>query len=143
MAARIVGELLIDLAAQEGRNVELIVLGRGVHRRLPAVWVEALVRCKLGIFGYRVGLNLRRTRRRNRTRRRRPLAHTLHWPRGVARGRRLFTILAATEADRGEALQEAHPAPFRMLGCNRVPLLEAQLVLGRQRQFVDAWHARC
>src|SRR6266545_2882408 len=44
------------LPAQEGRNFELILLRRIMHRSLPAERVEALVRRPLGVFGNRVGL---------------------------------------------------------------------------------------
>ena|SRR5271170_6668202 len=45
----------VRLAAQEGRDVELIGFRRIMHRRrLPAVLVKSLGRRPLGIFGYRL-----------------------------------------------------------------------------------------
>lgn len=47
-------ELLICLTAQEGRNIELIVGRRIVHRRGAAVGVETLRRGPAGVFGNRI-----------------------------------------------------------------------------------------
>ena len=47
------------------------------------------------------------------------------------------------EADRGQPLQQAHAPLFRMLRpARRLAVLDAQLILCRQRQFVDPRHAR-
>src|SRR5579885_3903301 len=127
----------VGLAAQEGRDVELIILGRVMHRCRPAMGIEALRRGAAGIFGdrrHRPALRLARARPR------RPL-ELRHRLRGLRRLRRLRLVVAAPEPDRGQPLHQRHPALLRMI-VGEFAALRPELVLRRQRQLVDARHAR-
>src|ERR1700686_4373962 len=57
------GQVLVRLPAQEGRDVELVLFGRVMHRSLPAVLIETLGRClvggTLGIFRNRLRTRFR------------------------------------------------------------------------------------
>ena len=52
------------MPAQEGRNLELVILAPVMHRSMPAVLVQALGRWALGVFGYRFRTLLLLTGRR-------------------------------------------------------------------------------
>src|SRR6185312_14569664 len=124
----------VCLPAQESRNIELVLVGRIMHRRGPSVRVQALRSGPPGVFRDRlaVGLTGRGTHRpldrRHRTCR--------------ARGRRRRRLLgAASDADRSQPLHQRHPALLRMV-VTELAALRLDLVLCRQRQFVDARHAR-
>src|SRR6266849_11105337 len=98
-----------------------------MHRRLPAVLVEALWGA-LGIFGDRL-LPLRHAGRR--TRRHRPGCDRTR--RGLLRR---WLLSPGAETDGGEALEQRHA---RLVGVIiRLALLGAHLVLRRQRELVDA-----
>src|SRR5215471_8690774 len=90
---------LLGLAAQESRDLELIVGVLVMHRSRPAMLVEALRHSALGVFRHRLDPLSRplplRQRRHLRTRRR---------PLGLLVAR----LLAPAEADRGEAGKQRH-----------------------------------
>ena len=104
------GQVLIRLPTQEGRDVELVLFGRVMHRSLPAVLVEPLGRAMgcslsrslgrrtLGVFGNRL-------RTRFRCPRHRPPGQTLcrlrRARRRAARARLgvFLLVLAAAETD--------------------------------------------
>ena len=91
----------VRLAAEEGRNIELVVLGRVMHSRLTAVRIEALRSSPAGIFRHGIALTAFRLAR-GRTL---GLFELRHGPRGARHRRRLRLLGAAAEADRSEALQ--------------------------------------
>ena len=62
----------IGLPAQEGRDVELVLLAAVMHRRLPSMLVQPLRRRALGILGHRFRTRLRRPRLLRTLPRRRP-----------------------------------------------------------------------
>ena len=116
---------LVRLAAQEGRDLELIVFHRVMHRRRPAVLVEPLRRRTLDDRALGV------IRDRVRTVRLAARAAALAAPSASAalpvgrgrrwRGGRTSILLAPAEADRGEALQAttgaASPGQRRFRAC--------------------------
>ena len=72
----------VRLPAQEGRDLELILLILVMHRRrLPAVLVKALRRRPLGVFGHGLGSRFGRTRHHRTTREALHLWRRLRHPR--------------------------------------------------------------
>ena len=104
----------VGLAAQEGRNLELVVVDRPVLRRRPAVRIEralgrpiALRLRALGIFGvHRRGRGLRGL-----------LAHRLRRRR---LGGLVVVVVTAAETDRGKPLQQRHALVVTALHCSLV-----------------------
>src|SRR6202166_5424808 len=93
----------------------IVALWRGSNRCRAAVSVQSLWRRPAGILRYRLmGRDLLRDRAlRLPFRQRRHRRHRR--TRGAGRDRRLGLLVAAAEADIGEALQERHPGLLRML----------------------------
>src|SRR6516165_7598104 len=102
---------LIGLPAQEGGNVELVVLGGVMHRGRPPMRVEALRRRAASVFRYWLPWTAFRV---TSAWPRRPL-EVRHGRRG-ARGAWGFRLLAAAaQANRGEPLHQRHPTLLRMV----------------------------
>ena len=105
----------IGLPAQEGRDIELVLVRRIMHRSLPAVRIEALVAWAFCVVGHRLRLSVRGNWRGDR------------WPRRcrdcAARASRSGSLLTAAEADRRQPLQQSHTPLFRCLGAGALPRL--------------------
>ena len=114
--------LSVRLPAQERRDVELILFAQGYAQGLPAVLVEPLRRRALGVFGDRSPGALARSDGRGMGR---PVSRS-----GVAgaTGHRaaaapvlVLVLLAAAEADRGQALQQDYAALSGCSSCGSSP----------------------
>ena len=113
----------VGLPAQEGRDFELIVIRRIMHRSLPAVQIEPLVAGPLGVFRDRL-------RRRSRLRLRRPAPAGARHDGAFGRlravpddGASAGCIAPSPRSSRRPSPTEAsrcsrrHPLLLRMLGC--------------------------
>ena len=109
-----------------------------MHRRRPAVRVEPLRRGPAGIFRHRVGRPAFRLAGRRAQSAARTAASAVR-VRGAGGGS--LCLAAPAEADRGQPLHQRHAALLRMIVAE-LAALRLDLVLRRQRQLVDARHAR-
>src|SRR5262245_7625098 len=126
----------IGLAAEECRDIELIVLRRIIHRRRAAVGIEPLRSSPTRIFRDRLRWPAFRLTSRRPLRRALVLRHGSGWTSCRGRRRRL-RLRAPTQANRGKPLHERHAPLFRMIFAQLAPL-RPNLVLRRQGQLVDA-----
>ncbi len=155
--ARTIGPLSVRLPAQERRNVELVLFAGVMHRALPAMLVEPLRGRPLGIFGDRRFVTRFVTRFLSRSWRilgaarlggpsagQRAARSAAGADRRGPRARRCFMLflLAAAEADRGQALQQRPRPVLRMAILRQFAAPGADLVLRRHRQLIDPRHAR-
>src|ERR1700692_5111521 len=123
------GQVLVVLPAQEGRDVELVLFGRFMHRSLPAVLIEALGRC---LVGGTLGIFRTRLRTRFRCSRHRPAGQTLS---SLRRARRrvaararlgaILLVLAPTETDRSQPLQQRLALSFGILSLRELAAARA------------------